>query len=159
MNVNEHTIHRFYTAFQKRDAATMNGCYDEAILFYDPVFENLVNGEVDMMWQMLLGRADDLVISFTNIVADEEYGTCDWEARYTFSATGRKIVNNVRAHMRFRDGRILEHTDQFNLYDWSKQAFGWRGWLLGWNPFFQGRIRKTARTRLDHYIEKSQSAS
>ena len=155
MNVNEETMHRFYSAFQRRDAVAMNSCYAAEVIFYDPVFEDLVNDEVRGMWEMLLKRADDLQIVFDRVEADDEYGTCHWQATYTFSATRRKIVNKIKAHMRFREGKIIEHSDQFNLYDWSKQAFGITGWLFGWSSFFQRRIRKAAQGRLYQYLTKN----
>ena len=34
-------VETFYTAFQKQDAATMISCYDNDIVFHDPVFGEL----------------------------------------------------------------------------------------------------------------------
>src|ERR1043165_4225604 len=145
MNVNEEAITRFYSAFQKRDSETMQDCYADKVIFYDPVFEDLVDDEVRLMWEMLCKRAADLPIEFDNARADEEYGTCDWTARYTFAKTGRKVVNNIRAHMRFKDGKIIEHTDQFKLSNWFRQALGLPGALFGSMNWFQRKVRRSAQ--------------
>lgn len=133
----------------------MNNCYSDDIVFFDPVF-NLLNGEqVKMMWEMLCRNAKDFSLEFGNITAlDHEYYTCDWVASYTFSKTGRRVVNKIKAHMRIRDGKIAEHSDAFSIHQWSKQALGFSGWLLGWNRFFQNRIKNQARKNLLHFMQK-----
>src|SRR5207249_11943704 len=65
MNMNEQVITRFYSAFQKRDYETMQDCYDDKVIFYDPVFEDLVDDEVRLMWEILCKRATDLSIEFS----------------------------------------------------------------------------------------------
>ncbi len=133
----------------------MNRCYSDDIVFFDPVF-NLLNGDqVKMMWEMLCRNAKDFSLEFGNITAlDHEYYTCDWVASYTFSKTGRKVVNKIKAHMRIRDGKIAEHSDAFSIHQWSKQALGFSGWLLGWNRFFQNRIKNQARKNLLQFMQK-----
>ena len=39
-------------------------------------------------------------------------------ATYTFSATGRTVVNRIRARFDFRDGKIVRHVDSFDLWRW-----------------------------------------
>lgn len=154
MNAAEQLITNFYTAFQNRDAASMNACYSDGIIFYDPVFELLEHGRAKDMWEMLCKNAKDLDIKFGNIKdLGDDYYTCDWVASYTFSQTGRKVVNNVKAHMKIQNGKIVEHSDAFSLHKWSTQALGFSGWLLGWNSFFQRKIKNKAKRNLMKYIE------
>jgi ketosteroid isomerase-like protein len=156
MHINETTIRRFYTAFQNKDSAEMGRCYDDSIVFSDPVFAWLEGEGVRKMWEMLCQRGADLQISFGPIeLLDEEYATCSWEARYTFSATGRKVVNRVKAHLRLRDGLITEHSDAFDMYKWCRQALGWKGWLLGWSGFLQNRVRRQALRSLEKFMQKN----
>lgn len=151
---NEELIHRFYESFQKLDSAGMNSCYHDDILFFDPVFGLLEGQAARSMWTMLCRQARDFSLTFGNIIhLDEEYSTCDWVATYTFSKTGRKVVNRIRANMRFRDGKIIEHSDAFSLHKWSSQALGFSGWLLGWNSFFQRKIRNQAKRNLVRFME------
>ncbi|RYD70667.1 MAG: nuclear transport factor 2 family protein, partial [Sphingobacteriales bacterium] len=116
MDANEQLISNFYTAFQKKDAAAMNACYSDDIVFYDPVFELLEHGSVKYMWEMLCKNAKDFSLTYGNIKnLGDDYYTCDWIASYTFSATGRTVVNNVKAHMKIQGGKIIEHSDAFSV--------------------------------------------
>lgn len=157
MNQNEKLIHTFYSAFQQLDYKTMNNCYSPEILFYDPAFELLKGEEVFSMWEMLCKNARDFSLTFDNIVAlDDEYYTCNWVATYTFSKTGRKVVNSIKAHMRFVNGIIVEHSDGFSLHKWSTQALGVKGQLFGWNSFFQRKIKNQARKNLLQFMQAKQ---
>lgn len=155
MNKNEQLVSKFYSAFQELDAKTMNTCYSADIVFFDPVFNLLHGDEVRSMWEMLCSNAKDFNLVFGNIVAlDEEYYTCEWMATYTFSKTGRRVINKVKAFMRIADGKIIEHSDGFSLHKWSMQAMGFSGWLLGWNRFYQNKIKNQARRNLNKFIQK-----
>ena len=157
MNQNEQTIQRFYSAFAAGDYKTMNSCYAEHVVFFDPVFEDLVDDEVRLMWQMLCSRASDLTIEFSGVEAPDEYGNCNWVARYTFSRTKRKVVNRIRAHMKFENGRIVEHSDAFNLASWCRQAMGVPGVLFGGMSWFQRKVRRAAQQSLHDYILSNQT--
>jgi uncharacterized protein len=152
MNTNEQAMVTFYSAFQKRDYLTMQNCYHDKVIFYDPVFEDLVDDEVRFMWEMLCRRAVDLSITFSNVQADEEYGSCNWVATYTFTKTKKKVVNAIKAHMRFRNGKIIEHSDQFKLSNWCKQALGLPGLLFGGMAWFQKKVRRSAQQSLYDFI-------
>ena len=146
-------ITKFYAAFSKLDSTTMNSCYAEDVVFYDPVFELLRGDEVKYMWDMLCGSAKNFSLAFNNIKdLGDGYYTCDWVANYNFSSTGKKVVNNVTANMKIERGKILEHSDAFSVHKWAAQALGFPGWLLGWNSFFQRKIKNKARQNLLNYI-------
>ena len=151
----EELINKFYSAFQKLDYKSMNDCYSEDIVFFDPAFGLLRGDEAKAMWEMLCKNAKDFSLTFGNIQhLDDEYSTCDWVATYTFSKTGRKVVNSIKANMRFADGKIVEHSDAFSLHKWSSQALGFSGWLLGWNSFFQRKIKNGAKKNLMKFMSK-----
>src|SRR3954466_10224568 len=96
-------LERFYAAFAQRDAATMAACYHANAHFHDPVFE--LDGErIGRMWKMLCSRGADLRIEYANVHADAACGAVDWQAWYSFSATGRAVHNIVHARFRFADG-------------------------------------------------------
>ena len=95
---NKQTIEKFYTAFQQLDYRTMQQCYSDDIIFSDPVFMILKGEEARSMWEMLCRNARDFSLSYSDIeLIDEEYATCKWTASYTFSKTGNKVVNNIKA--------------------------------------------------------------
>jgi ketosteroid isomerase-like protein len=150
---NTETIHKFYTAFQKLDYETMQSCYSDDAVFNDPAFGLLDADETRAMWEMLCKRARDFSLVYGNIqLLDEEYTTTDWTASYIFTKTGRRVVNKITAHMRFRDGLIIEHTDAFDIYKWTRQAFGLTGLLLGWTSFLHRKIQRQAKEGLHKFM-------
>ena len=155
MQTNTDIISKFYTAFQKLDYQTMNSCYSDDIVFNDPAFGLLRGDEAKYMWEMLCKNAKDFSLTFSNIqLLDEEYATCNWIATYTFSKTGNKVVNNIKAHMKLKDEKIIEHSDAFKLSKWAAQALGLPGVLLGWTGFMKRKIQQNARKNLIAFIEK-----
>lgn len=153
MNENRQVIERFYTAFQNLDYNTMNGCYHDDIIFSDPVFLTLKGDEVKSMWEMLCRNAKNFSLTFGDIdLLDEEYATCKWVANYTFSKTGNKVTNNIKAFMRLKDGKIIEHSDAFRLSTWIAQALGWKGLWFGWTGFMKRAVQKNARKSLETFM-------
>ena len=148
MHPNAELITRFYTSLSKRDGAGMAACYAKEATFSDPVFTNLNGQEPGKMWRMLCKRGKDMTVVFDGIEATDTSGKAHWVATYTFSGTGNKVVNDIQASFVFKDGKIVQHKDVFDLYKWARQALGLKGLLLGWTPFVQGAIRKTAAAGL-----------
>lgn len=135
-------IQTFYSAFKNLDAETMSNCYHEEVVFEDPAFGVLKGIHAKNMWRMLCEsqKGKDFKIIYSNIEADHLKGTAHWEAFYIFSKTGRKVHNVIQAHFEFKDGKIIKHTDVFDVYKWSKQAFGLTGFLIGWTRFFKNKL-------------------
>jgi len=159
MTNNKQIVEQFYTAFQQLDYKAMQACYSDDIVFSDPVFLLLRGTEVNSMWEMLCKNARDFSLNFSDIeLLDHEYATCSWTATYTFSRTGRKVINNIKAFMKLKDGKIIEHSDGFRLSAWAAQAFGWKGVLFGWTGFMKRCIQKNARRNLAYFIQ-SKNAS
>jgi ketosteroid isomerase-like protein len=158
MHPNEILITRFYTCFQNLDFRGMQACYADDARFTDPAFGDLDAAEVRAMWEMLIRNARDLVIEFGQVRADDRQGSADWTARYTFSATGKKVVNRIHAAFVFADGRIVRHTDTFDYYRWARQALGLPGWLFGWTPWLRDKVRERARKNLDRFMTRDVSA-
>ncbi len=154
MTPNEALIHQFYTAFQQKDVKTMQNSYDDQAIFNDAVFINLDAQQVRAMWQMLLSRSEDMKMSFGKVKEDGDKVTAYWEAHYTFTATGKKVVNKIDAEFEIKDGKIIRHTDTFNFHKWARQAFGSGGLLLGWTNVFKEKVRQTAKKKLDDYMLK-----
>ena len=154
MHPNEAVIKQFYSAFQQLDAETMASCYADDVQFSDPVFTNLQGAEAADMWRMLTSKAQNFSLTFDGIRADENSGEAHWVATYTFSQTGRRVVNDIRATFIFNNGKIVRHQDQFNLWKWAHQALGLKGLLLGWTPFVQNAIRAQAAKGLKIFRSK-----
>lgn len=155
---NEEIIQRFYSAFQQLDYKTMNDCYSDDIVFSDPVFLILRGDEVRCMWEMLCSNAKDFSLTFGDIKAvDDDYSTCRWTASYTFSKTGKKVVNHIKAFMKLKNGKIIEHSDGFRLSTWIGQALGWKGVLFGWTGFIKKAVQKNAKKSLMAFMAKKYS--
>jgi ketosteroid isomerase-like protein len=152
---NESLIERFYAAFGKREGAAMAACYAPEAKFSDPVFPDLDAAEAGAMWRMLTGRASDLRIELLEREADDELGSARWRAHYTFTQTGRPVVNDVRASFRFGQGLIVEHRDEFDFHRWARQALGPTGLVLGWTPVLRAAVRRRARAGLEQFQAES----
>ena len=151
---NKQLIERLYAAFDRRDGDAMAACYVPDARFSDPVFPGLKGSEPGAMWRMLTGRSEDLKVELLEHDADEATGSAHWRANYTFTQTGRPVVNDVHARFRFADGLIAEHEDDFSFHRWSRQALGTPGLLLGWTPVLRGATQRKARASLDQYLAR-----
>jgi ketosteroid isomerase-like protein len=156
MNDNEKIIHKFYTAFQNRDYRTMGECYADNARFSDEAFINLDALQTKAMWKMLCIKGKDLQLTFKNVAANETCGSCEWIAKYTFSVTGKKVENHIKANFKFANGQIIAHNDSFDFYKWSSQAIGIIGVLFGWTPMLKKKIRATALKNLEDFIASEQ---
>lgn len=143
-DANSALITRFYEAFQRLDAEAMVACYTDDVVFSDPAFGTLLGRDAGDMWRMLASRAKDFSLTFDNVKSNERSGGAHWVATYLFSQTGRTVVNDIQARFLFRDGKICEHHDHFDLWRWSRQALGAKGLLLGWTPLVQGKVHQQA---------------
>jgi len=148
MHPHAKVISDFYSAFGQLDAEAMAACYHADIHFSDPAFPNLKGAHASNMWRMLCATAKNFRIEASAIKADDNSGSAHWDAWYDFSKTGRRIENRIDATFTFRDGLIVRHVDSFNMWRWSRMAFGLKGLLLGWTPILPGMVRKRAAEKL-----------
>jgi ketosteroid isomerase-like protein len=154
MSQNEQLIRKFYTAFANSDTKTMCECYHPDIHFVDPAFGLLKGNDARQMWKMVIEKSKgNMKIEFSDIKADEYMGSANWVATYNFSKSNRKVVNRIDALFQFKDGLIIKHTDDFSIWEWSKQALGLKGLLLGWTGFMEKKIQEQALSSLKQYQE------
>jgi len=147
-------IERFYGAFNDGDGEAMAACYAPGVEFSDPVFPDLRGARAGAMWRMLTEAPGDLRIELLEHDADDERGSAHWKAHYTFTQTGRPVVNDIQASFRFADGLIAEHRDEFSFHRWSRQALGPVGLLLGWTPILRSAVRRKAGGRLEEFLKQ-----
>ncbi len=150
-------IAQFYEAFQRLDAATMAACYHSKVVFEDPAFGRLVGEEACAMWRMLCEsqQGKDFRVEASNLVETASGGSAHWEAYYTFSATRRRVHNIIDATFEIQEGKIIKHTDRFDLYRWARQAMGISGVLVGWTPFFKKQLQQKTRAMLERYQQRN----
>jgi ketosteroid isomerase-like protein len=158
----EQTIRRFYDAFSRLDAATMQACYASDARFEDEVFT--LNGAPDIgaMWGMLCSSTkanpkarETWRLTYRDVQADGTSGQAHWDAHYLFSATGRTVDNAIDARFGFTpEGLIASHRDSFDFWKWSRQALGAPGWLLGWSPSLRAKVRAKAAGNLARFRQQ-----
>lgn len=153
-HTNTQLIIGFYSAFQRRDGEGMAACYARDVKFGDEVFPELAGERAGGMWKMLCSRAADLKVEFRDVQANDTEGSAHWDAYYTFTATGRQVVNRIDAKFKFENGLIKEHRDSFDFYAWARQALGPMGLLLGWTPMVKNKVRSTAAASLDQFMSR-----
>jgi ketosteroid isomerase-like protein len=141
-------VARLYAALDRHDAEAMIACYAPDAMFTDPAFQTLDAAGIKAMWRMLCARGKDLRVVVSDIAADAAQGRAHWVATYTYSATGRVVVNRIDAKFEFRDGLIRRHEDRFDLWRWMRQALGIKGALVGWLPPAQRVLRAQAAKSL-----------
>jgi ketosteroid isomerase-like protein len=145
---NKELIQRFYAAFHAHDGDAMAACYAPGAHFEDPVFVDLNGREPGDMWRMLTSRADDLTVELVEHGDD----SARWIARYTFTQTGRPVVNDVRSTFRFDEsGLIADQHDVFDFTKWARQAIGIAGLL----PPVRAQVRKKARAGLEQFMAEA----
>ena len=153
---NKALIEKFYCSFDAQDIEGMLSCYHDNIQFEDPAFGILKGERAKNMWRMLLKSSKDgIKLKFSDIQTEGNTGSAIWIAEYNFSRTGRRVVNHVKANFIFQDGLIINHRDQFSLYNWAKQALGMTGVLIGWSSFFKKKMQKGTNSLLDNFILKA----
>ncbi len=151
--MSDELITDFYAFFAQRDGEGMARCYAPDATFSDPAFPDLTGSGPGDMWRMLTTSGQDLVVELLGHSATATTGTAHWRATYTFSATGRRVVNDVHSAFTFADGLIATQVDRFDFWAWSRQALGPVGLLLGWSPLLRRKVRAQARANLRKFVD------
>jgi hypothetical protein len=142
-------IEGFYKAFARRDFLGMACSYDPNVEFTDSIFGSLRGKRALAMWAMLTSQATDLVVQCSRVRGDGSTGQAHWDAQYSFPflAATNHVENSIDATFDLRDGKIVRHTDTFDLRRWMEMAL----WPLG-GVISEGTIRSGVQTKLDDFI-------
>jgi hypothetical protein len=154
--MSKQTIEKFYAAFAKLDAATMQSLYAPQARFDDEAFSLKGPVQIGAMWKMLCEATRAKGMAHWKLTTKHLTDhSIDWDAHYLFSATGRLVHNKIHAEFDFdNNGLIVLHVDSFNFWRWSRQALGAPGLLLGWTPLLRQKVRKQAAKNLARYLDK-----
>jgi len=148
---NAAVIKGFYDAFARRDFLGMACSYAPDIEFSDSIFGPLKGKRALAMWAMLTSGATDLVVRPSNIGADGDTGHAHWDADYTFSFLffHNHVENRIDATFTLRDGKIIRHTDVFDLKRWMSMALTPLDGVVS-----ESTIKDTVQGKLNEFIEK-----
>ena len=159
MTTPKNIIQDFYEAFEQLDAERMVEWYHNDVTFEDPAFGVLKGETAKNMWRMLCSsqQGKDFTVVTSNIEYNETHGKARWEAYYTFGKKERKVHNVINAEFQFKDGKIINHVDKFNLYKWAKKALGFKGFLVGWTAYFERKLNQKTQKQLSNFEMKLQN--
>lgn len=146
-------VDEFYSSLARHDGEALAACYADDVVFEDPAFGELHGRDAGDMWRMLCSSATDLAVEHRILESSETLVRTNWIATYTFTTTGNSVRNDIEATMKFRDGKIIDHRDRFDMWKWSSQALGLPGKLLGWSPPLRSKVRSTALASLAKFQE------
>lgn len=136
----------------------MTAFYHKDVVFYDPAFGHIRGNRVLAKWFMFIENCgDDLNISFSDLQANDHNASAKWTATYYYGPEKRKVVNQGVGTFYIQNGKILQHTDHFDLWSWSRQALGFKGYLLGWTKSMKLKIQQESSKRLSRYLQKMRS--
>jgi len=152
--LHQELLEHFYHSFQYKNVDEMLACYHDDIEFTDPAFGTLKGAEVKNMWRMLLSKNTSLTIDYHNISADAVKGSAHWKASYVFTKTNRPVTNKVTGNFEFKDGKIIRHTDSFDLHVWARQALGYKSTILHTFGLLEISIQRKSKQALNDFMEK-----
>jgi ketosteroid isomerase-like protein len=121
MHPNLRLIETLYSALRDGDANAAARCYAVDAHFQDIAFRLDGRESIRQMWRLVSNR--NVEVTFDSLAADDHQGKGHWVARYTFSETGKRVVNNIHSQFAFRDGLIVDHRDECSALAWANQAF------------------------------------
>ena len=148
-------IEQLYTSLDRHDYDAMARCYAPDATFRDIAFDLRGAADIRAMWRMI--ASGDIRAKFDSVQAKDREGGARVIDEYTFGDTGRRVLNVIESHFRFRDGRIIEHRDECDAGAWGKMALGGlAGVLAGRFRFLRSRkARKKLQTFVQQHPERA----
>lgn len=148
MQENSELIDSFFKAFSERDFNTMKSLSKSSIVYYDPLYGYLNDGDVFMMWDDRYGK-NGFTLMYHDVKDEgDDYYTVKVEVVYSRKKT---ITQQMKAYIKIENGLIAEYSHGFSVHQLCKQEYGLMGNLLGWNRLVQQRIKNDARRELLAY--------
>lgn len=142
----------FYAAFGRKDGAAMTAAYAPNAHFSDKVFPSLDGPKAGAMWRMLT-NSPELKVEHKILKVEGDTVTAQWIARYPAPGTGRPVENHVTATLEVRDGKIVDHKDDFDMEKWTHMAFGGIAKLPFMSGVLAGVTRHLAGRQLEKFVE------
>lgn len=142
-------------SLNQHDHKAMAGCHHLNAKFTDIAFDLRSKKQIHAMWHMICrpeGHEGDIAAMFHVVHADDRRGWVNLVDDYTFSSTGRKIINVIDSHFCFENGLIIEQRDFCDPHAWAAMALGGVGGFLASRSHFLRSFK--ARQRLHKFVEE-----
>ncbi len=142
-------IEDFFSYLRANDAESLMKCYADDAVYFNPLSDLVQQPAIELVWKTFMDDAAGLEITWA-VVEDkgEGYYACKWQASFNHTLTGKKVVMPVAAYFKCANNLIAEHSDGFSLHQYSAQAFGFPATIIGWNSYYQKKIKLKYRKRL-----------
>ena len=140
---------RFFEALRRADTNVIDSCYHPQISYSDPLFEDLRGARVALRWRMLLKQADSFSLEHSLVFADERKAQVQWTANYRLK--GRAISIPMLSTLAIWDDLIVRQVDEYDFWQYCRQAQGVAGVLLGGLEPYQKTIKRRARRELERF--------
>jgi hypothetical protein len=142
MSAHKRIVETLFRSLQTLDHNAMAACYDETAAFSDIAFRLQGRQQIHTMWHMICLKGIDVQVQSIEDVGDIVHARI--VDTYTFSDTGRKVINPIESSFEFRNGLIAVQRDSCDPLHWARQAFGGlKGELVG----RVGLLRRVAASR------------
>jgi ketosteroid isomerase-like protein len=154
---NEDVVKNFFLAYQAHDCKGMHSCLDENVKFSDFGFD-IQGDEVRAMWHLFTSQTETRppieVPGFEIIKSNDDLITAKYQVKYPFGEKKRVVDYTIEAHMKLKDGKIIDHKDISSITEWAWMAFGLPVYLISWTPYFHNKVKKDANERLQHFMRE-----
>lgn len=142
-------VDRFFEALRRADTRVVDSCYHSQISYSDPLFEDLRGALVPLRWRMLLTQVDGFSLEHALVFADERKAQVQWTANYRLK--GREIRIPILSTLAIWDDLIVRQVDEYDFWQYCRQARGLGGFLLGGTEPFQNTVKRRARRELERF--------
>lgn len=138
---------RFFESYQKNDWQNMARCYHDKASFSDPIYPDLREESIVYLWFSRLAARRVVDLQYRVLFADDRKAQVEWSGLSPLH--GKSVQIKGLSTFALWDATIVRQVDEFSFVQWSRQALGWKGWLLGSLRFYQARVQRSARSQLD----------
>eukprot|EP01117_Protostelium_nocturnum_P003508 TRINITY_DN1457_c0_g1_i1.p1 TRINITY_DN1457_c0_g1~~TRINITY_DN1457_c0_g1_i1.p1 ORF type:complete len:189 (-),score=47.62 TRINITY_DN1457_c0_g1_i1:146-712(-) len=180
--VHHQLLQQFFDHWSEKNVAEMEKIVDVSNLrLSDPLYDQLKSDEIISLWKFYCSRPQfnleckDVSIEEHDVVVRTNplFGGFNSKAKvatpqmttkligvaeYTISyqdAEGRLLTNDVNASFEFKNKKIVEITNKFDLWTWAKQTQGVSGSLLGWTSTAQATCCANAAKELEEFTKSN----
>ncbi len=148
MSKDHNILLSFINCLQRLDFEGMRGICGNGLQYFDPLYGYLKKEEVVNLWRLKYEIDNIQIVKFDQ---PENLG----EGYYKFKCNIRyglkiaiEIEQPLQFHCRVENGLITEYSEAFSLHKMAQIHSPFLGWLLGWNKYYQNRMKIKARKRL-----------